>query len=333
MQIRVLNEYDIKKVMDMKAAIEATKDALKAYSNGGADIPLRANLDVAEHNGQSLYMYGYVPSQSALGVKIVSVYPDNIAKNLTSVPATMVTLDSETGQVNSLMDGTYLTRLRTGAISGAATDELSNPHSKIFALFGTGGQAETQLEAVLNVRDIKEVRVFDLSKDRAEDFAKRMKEKFEADFKFEIKAVDSADETIDNADIITAVTTAKDPVFDGTKVKKGCHINGVGSYTPEMSEIPEYIITNADKIYVDTFDGAVSESGDFIKPIKKGIFNPDKDITGELGQKLLGEIAGRENPDEITFFETTGSAVLDLVVGQKILEAAKKQNIGQIIEM
>ena len=100
-----------------------------------------------------------------------------------------------------------------------------------------------------------------------------------------------------------------------------------------MSEIPEYIVSNAKKIYVDTFDGAVSESGDFIKPIKKGIFDADKDITGELGQKLLGEIACRENPDEITFFETTGSAVLDLVVGQKILEAAKKQNIGQIIEM
>ena len=149
MRIRVLNENDIKKVMDMKAAIFATKDALKEYSNGKTDIPLRANLNVPEHNGQSLYMYGYVPGQDALGVKIVSVYPDNIAKNLTSVPATMVTLNSETGEVNSLIDGTYLTRLRTGAISGAATDELANPDSKIFALFGTGGQAETQLEAVL----------------------------------------------------------------------------------------------------------------------------------------------------------------------------------------
>lgn len=333
MQIRILNENDIKKVMDMRAAIEATKDALKAYSNGGADIPLRANLDVAEHNGQSLYMYGYVPSENALGVKIVSVYPDNIAKNLSSVPATMVTLNSETGEVNSLIDGTYLTRLRTGAIAGAATEELANSNSQIFALFGTGGQAETQLEAVLNVRDIKEVRVFDLSKDRAEDFAKRMQEKFGTDFEFEIKACDSADEAIENADIITTVTTAKDPVFDGKKVKKGCHINGVGSYTPDMSEIPEYIITNADKIYVDTFDGAVSESGDFIKPIKNGNFDPDKDITGELGEKLLGKVSGRERTDEITFFETTGSAVLDLVVGQRILEAAEKENIGQIIEM
>ncbi|WP_297281867.1 ornithine cyclodeaminase family protein [uncultured Anaerococcus sp.] len=333
MQIRVLNEKDIKKVMDMKAAIGATKDALKAYSNGGTDIPLRANLDVADHNGQSLYMYGYVPSENALGVKIVSVYPDNIAKNLTSVPATMVTLNNETGEVNSLIDGTYLTRLRTGAIAGAATDELANKDSKIFALFGTGGQAETQLETILNVRDIKEVRVFDLSKDRAEDFAKRMKEKLGNSFDFEIKAVDSADQAIENADIITTVTTAKDPVFDGTKVKKSCHINGVGSYTPEMSEIPEYIISHADKIYVDTFDGAVSESGDFIKPIKNGSFDADKDITGELGEKLLGKISGRENTEEITFFETTGSAVLDLVVGQKILEAAEKENIGQIIEM
>ena len=160
-----------------------------------------------------------------------------------------------------------------------------------------------------------------------------MKEKLRNSFDFEIKAVDSADQAIENADIITTVTTAKDPVFDGTTVKKGCHINGVGSYTPEMSEIPEYIITNADKIYVDTFDGAVSESGDFIKPIKNGNFDPDKDITGELGEKLLEKVVGRESTDEITFFETTGSAVLDLVVGQKILEAAEKENIGQIIEM
>lgn len=100
-----------------------------------------------------------------------------------------------------------------------------------------------------------------------------------------------------------------------------------------MSEIPEHIITTADKIYVDTFDGAVSESGDFIKPIKKGNFDADRDITGELGEKLLGKIVGREKTDEITFFETTGSAVLDLVVGQKILEEASNKNIGQIIEM
>ena len=167
MEIRILAQDDIKEVMPMKEAIEADKEALKMYSEGSANIPLRANLDVPEHEGQSLYMYGYAPKANALGVKIVSVYPKNIEKGLNSVPATMVNLDAETGQVSTLMDGTYLTRLRTGAIAGAATDVLARKDSKIFALFGTGGQAETQLEAVLNVREIELVKVFDISKERA----------------------------------------------------------------------------------------------------------------------------------------------------------------------
>ena len=159
MEIRILNRENIQQVLSMKETIEADKEALKIYSDKQSDIPLRANLDIPEYDGQSLYMYGYVAPAKASGVKIVSVYPHNIERGLTSVPATMVTLNSETGEVNCLMDGTYLTQLRTGAVAGAATDELARKNASIFALFGTGGQAETQLEAVLNVRPIKEVKV------------------------------------------------------------------------------------------------------------------------------------------------------------------------------
>lgn len=331
MKIRVLNEENIKEIMSMKDAIEADKLALKIFSNKDADIPLRANIDVPEHNGQSLYMYGYAAPASASGVKIVSVYPDNIKKGLNTVPSTMINLNSETGEVNCLMDGTYLTRLRTGAVSGAATDILARKDSKIFALFGTGGQAESQLEAILNVRDIEEVRVFDLSKERAEDFAKRMQDKFKDEFTFEIKAVDSSKEAIEDADIITCVTTAKNPVFDAENLKKGTHINAVGSYTPEMSEISEQTLLKADKIYVDTPDAA-KESGDILKPIQNSSFDLE-DITGELGEVISNKKVGRENDDEITFFETTGNAILDLVVSQKIYEGAKEKNIGSIIEL
>ena len=330
--ILILKESDISSMITMSDIIEADKEALSIYSSQKSNIPLRSNLDIPEYNGQCLFMNGYAAPAKALGVKIVSVYPENINKNLTSVPATMVLVDVETGMVNCLIDGTYLTRLRTGAISGLATDILARKDSKIFALFGTGGQAVTQLEAVLTVRKIEEVRVFDIFKDRAEEFAKKMSEKFSKKFNVKIIAAESSDAAVDNADIITTVTTSKKPVFNANKVKKNAHINGVGSYTPEMEEIPEEILVKANKIYVDTRDGAVNESGDIITPIKKGLITKEK-INGELGEVINGKIKGRESDDEMTFFETTGSAVLDLVAAQKIYEMAKAKGVGKIVDL
>lgn len=332
MKIIVLNEADMRRVFSMEEAVRADKDALKLYSEGKSNIPLRANLDVPENEGQSLYMYGYAAPAHALGVKIVSVYPKNIEKGLNSVPATMVLVNSETGEVCSIMDGTFLTRIRTGGVSGAATDELARKDSKVFALFGTGGQAETQLEAVLTVRRIELVKVFDISRERAEAFAQRMTEEFCEKFGVKIIAAASPEEAVEDADIITTVTTAKKAVFDGRLVKKGAHVNGVGSYTPEMAEVDEYLVVNADKVYVDTRDGAVNESGDLIQPIRKGVFSADR-VTGELGELIAGKTAGRQSDSEITFFETTGSAVLDIVTAQRIYECAVSQGIGSIIEM
>ena len=331
-EILILKESDISSMITMSDIIEADKEALSIYSSQKSNIPLRSNLDIPEYKGQCLFMNGYAAPAKALGVKIVSVYPENINKNLTSVPATMVLVDAETGMVNSLIDGTYLTRLRTGAISGLATDILARKDSKIFALFGTGGQAVTQLEAVLTVRKIEEVRVFDLFKDRAQEFAKKMSEKFSKKFNVKIIAAESSDKAVENADIITTVTTSKKPVFDASKVKKNAHINGVGSYTPEMQEIPGDILVMANKIFVDTRDGAVNESGDLIKPIQSGLIKKEK-INGELGEVINGVMKGRENDDEMTFFKTTGSAVLDLVAAQKIYEMAKAKNVGQMVDL
>ncbi|MGO1712963.1 MAG: ornithine cyclodeaminase family protein [Senegalia sp. (in: firmicutes)] len=331
MEILILKKKDIEEVYSMKDAIGASKDALELYSKGESEIPLRINLNVKKEEGQSLYMPGYVPDADALGLKLVSVYPNNTKKGLDSISSTMVLKNESTGEVSSIMDGTYLTKLRTGAVSGAATDLLARKDASIFALIGTGGQAKSQLEAILNVRPIKEVRVFARNKEKTEDFIKQMKEELGDKFNFNIIASDSSKEAIDNADIITCVTTAKEPVFDGKLVKKGAHINGVGSYTPDMQEIDPYIICNADKIYVDTLDGVINESGDFIKPIKEGKFKED-DINGELGELIMNKIPSRENEDEITLFKTVGSSILDLVTAKKIYDKARENNMGETIE-
>ena len=330
MKIVVLKEEHMKSVFTMKDAIQADKDALKAYSEGKSNIPLRVNIDVPEHSGQSLYMPGYASDAKALGVKIVSVYPGNIDKGLPSVPATMVLVDAETGQVCALMDGTYLTRVRTGAVSGAATDLLARKDAATMALFGTGGQAGTQLEAVLNVRDVKLVKVYDKTPGRAEEFSFLMTKRFAGVFGARIQAAASSAEAVEGADVVTAVTTSAEPVFDGRGLKRGVHVNGVGSYTPEMSEIDEYVVCNS-RAYVDTRDGVLNECGNFLKPIKKGIYDA-KNIIGELGELISGKVHGRLSEADCTLFCTVGSAVLDVVTARRIYEKALEKKIGEIVE-
>lgn len=300
----------------MKEAIEADKKALANYSAGKASVPLRTNITIPEVQGQSLYMPAYVNGeQPSLGIKIVSVYPENSKKNLPNVPATMVVLNPETGIVEAILDGTYLTQLRTGAVQGAATELLSRESSQIGALIGTGGQAQTQLEAMLTVRKLEEVRIFDIDFYRASRFAEQMNQRVEAT----IIPVHTSRECVENADIITTVTTSKQATFSADWVKRGAHINGVGAYTPEMCEIPKEIIKKAEVVIFDTMEGVLEEAGDFIQPLESG-FIAREHYRGELGQLINGDIIGRQNSEEITIFKTVGSAVLDTTVASEIVK-------------
>ncbi len=329
--MRYLSAEDIKKVLTMKEAIEEDKKALKLYSEGKADIPLRTNLSV-EGYGQSLYMPGSTSGDDpTLGLKIVAVYPDNPKSGLPSVPATMITQDAKTGVVNAILDGTYLTQLRTGAVQGAATDLLAKEDAKTALLIGTGGQALTQLEAMLTVRNLKLVYIFDRNREKADDFCKQVQSEFADKFDSEFVAVDDPNEVVAEVDIITSVTTAKSATFDGELVQPGTHINGVGAYTPDMCEIPVSALKKADKIIFDTLDGVLAEAGDIIQPLEKALIKKT-DFDGELGQLVNKSIKGRKSDSDITIFKTVGTAVLDIIVADKIVKQASLQNIGTILK-
>ena len=311
----------------MREAMDACKEALRLYSENKASVPLRTNIDVPKQEGQSLYMPAYVESdEDALGVKIVSVYPNNIKKDIPSVPATMITLDPETGMVDAILDGTYLTQLRTGAVQGAATELLARKDAKIGALIGTGGQAECQLWAMLTARELEEIRIFDIDFARATDFAKHM----ETVYNVKMIPCETAQKCVEGADVITSVTTSKQPTFSAEWVKEGAHINGVGAYTPEMCEIPKEIIKEAETVIFDTMDGVMQEAGDFIQPVESGYLTANH-YRGELGQLVLGDIKGRASEEEITIFKTVGSAVLDVFVASQIVKKAKFKDLGQKI--
>lgn len=324
----VVSAEEIRKIFTMEDAIESDREAFAVQSSGGAEVPVRINFDVRE-NGITSFMPALIKGYPQAGIKIVSTYSENFKKGLPAVSATVLLTNPETGEVNALLDGTELTRMRTGAVSGLATKLLANEDASVGAIFGTGGQAVAQLEAMLTARKLKEVRVYDLSADRVESYLTRAAAIAE---KFGTKLVGavSADAALDGADVITTVTTSPMPVFDGHKVKEGAHINAVGTFMPHKRELDEYIVNRADKIFIDNTEAIMAEAGEFLIPMAQGKFSVDS-ITGELGELVLGKIEGRTAKNQITLMKTVGFATLDIVIAHNVYEKALKAGVGRNI--
>ncbi len=325
----LLSRSDISKVVTMRDIIEADKVAFKSVVDGSVDIPLRTVIE-GKYDGAFLFMPAYAPEIDAAAVKVIDIFPHNPEQGLMTSPAQILLIDGKTGYVCALLDGTYVTQLRTGASSGAAFDLLAKKDCKIGGLIGTGGQAATQLEAMLASRKLEEVRVYDVFEDKCAEFCKRMQEEL-ADYGAKIVPVKTSDEAVVDADLLITVTPAKDPVFDGTKVKAGCTVSCVGTYEPYKHEMDPAILPRASKIICDSKEAALSETGDLLIPIADGIITED-DVLGSLGDVINGTIPGRENDDEIIVYETVGVAAQDLVAAKTIYDKAVELGLGQVWE-
>ena len=322
----LLRRDDIRAVFSMRDAIEADKEAFVAQTRGETRVPLRGAVDVP--GGQSLFMPAYVGGAvDRCGIKIVTVMPHNGARGKPVVPATVALLDRETGEVEALLDGTTLTQMRTAAVSGVATELLAREDARVGALFGTGGQAECQLEALLAVRSLEEVRIFDPLPGRAEAFATRCAPRGERSGARLIPAATPAD-AVRGADVITTVTTAATPVFRGEDVAPGAHVNAVGSYTPDRRELDTTLMERAGRVFVDHREAVLAEAGDLLIPLAEGRFSLDR-IAGDLGELLEGRVVGRTSPEEITVMKTVGFATLDVVAAARVLEKARAAGRGE----
>lgn len=324
--MRLLNKEDIVKVFSMQDAVESVKEAFLLYSQGKTENPLRTKIPAEKYGGNLLFMPTYAEETGYASLKIINIYPQNISKDRPTSFAQVVLIDAGSGEILSILDGTYVTQLRTGAASGVCFDVLGRQDARIGALIGTGGQAETQLAAMVSVRDLDVVRVHDISKERTTAFVKEMNEKL-ADYETKIVAADSADEAVEDADLLITVTPSKEPVFDASKCKKGITISCVGAYQPDMQEMDPAILPRASKIFLDSKSAVLEESGDILKPLSEGIIK-EQDITGEIGDVLAGKRKGRESDDEIIVFETVGIGMQDLITAKAIYEKAVAEDVG-----
>lgn len=322
----ILSRDEVRQALPMIEMIAATKIAYAALSAGKAEVPLRSSLSIPPHEATSLFMPAYLEQESgeALTVKIVSLFPHNTDRQLPLIHAAVLVLQADTGQPLALLEGGSLTAIRTGAASGAATDILARVDSQVAGIFGAGVQSRTQLEAICSIRPVQRVLVFDPRQDLVEKFIQEMAG--HGPIPTNLQPASNPQEAVSQADIICCATTSNSPVFDDRALKAGVHINGVGSYTPEMQEVPPETVQRA-ALFIDSRPAALSEAGDIIQPINDGLITEDH-ILAELGEIVLGIKTGRANADQITFFKSVGNAVQDAAAAQLALENATKMGIG-----
>ncbi len=330
MRLKILSRNDVAQAVNMAEAIKTVKKAFIQLSSGKADVPLRTQIQVKKQSGATLFMPAYLAESEAMGAKIVSIFPNNQSKKLPTIHAVVIVVETETGRPLSIMDGTYLTALRTGAASGVATDLLSRQDSRVAAIFGAGTQSRTQLEAICTVRRIEEVWVYDVELKTARAYVKEMKTRGKP-IPEDIFIAKTPKQAVREADIICAATTSSKPVFNDADLKPGVHINGVGSYTPEMQEIPARTVVRS-KVVVDSREASLAEAGDLIISIEGGLIS-EKHIYGEIGEVAAGKIPGRESEGELTFFKSVGLAVQDVAVAELVLRRAKKRGLGINVDM
>lgn len=328
MNIKILSQKDVQQSVSMPQAIQAIQKAFISFAQDEVTLPLRTQVSVKEHGGITLFMPAYLPKIESLGAKIVSVFPENVSKNRPTLHAILILCDAKTGQPIAMMDGSYLTALRTGAVSGVATDLLARKKARTAAIIGAGIQGRTQLEAICCVRDIHRVWVYDRSPRIAETFSEEMRNQGKPIPK-DISAVNSPEKAVTEADVICAATTSSVPVFEDEHLKSGVHINGIGSYTPQMQEIPEKTVLRA-KVIVDSVSASLEEAGDLIIPLKKGLMNKSH-ILGELGRVASGHLKVRSSEADITFFKSVGLAIQDIAVAELALRRAKEFRLGKEI--
>lgn len=324
----VLTRNDVRQLVPMTDAIELMKLAFRELSAGRAESPLRSVVPVAE-GAVTLLMPAYVPAANALGFKVVSVFEGNRDKDLPTISAMVCLLDESTGAPMAIMNGAYLTALRTGAVSGAATDLLARDDARNLVVIGAGAQGVTQAAAVAAVRPIEKITVVDLSEDSLERYRGQIAE----DWPELLDRLETSSDAsvVAQADVICTATTSRKPVFSDRDVKPGTHINAIGAFTPEMQELPEETVARA-TIVVDQVEAVLEEAGDFIIPINKGTLERRR-IERELGQVVAEEAPGRTTVDEITLFKSVGNAVQDVTVARWAVERAIGTGAGQQVSI
>lgn len=344
-----LSESDLRNVLSMAEVIAAVESGFRLVAAGRVRMPARLHLELPGRGillempasveatdvaaDDALSGRGHSPEhrlkfveRGAFGTKIVSVFEKNRERGLDVVQAIYVLLDNETGQALSVMDGRYITAIRTAATSALATKLMAPPGRKRLAVFGAGVQAALHIQAMNEVVDLERVSISSRGCGPARELANRVA----SEWKLRADVVEAA-EAASTSNLICTCTTSPNPLFDGRLVLPGTHINAVGAFSPQTRELDSETVRRA-RVIIDAGSAAGREAGDILIPIREGVIEPAH-VKGALADVISGKVAARTSPDEVTLFKSCGLAVEDLATAQLAYGKALTESIGAGVDL
>jgi alanine dehydrogenase len=325
MQTLLLNPSDVRENAPMADVIGAVEEAFGAYQRGDTQMPAKSYIDLPRYNGDFRSMPAYMDAGDwdAAGIKWVNVHTDNIEQyDLPTVLGTMIYSDPRNAFPLAIMDGTTLTRLRTGAAAAVATDHLAVADATSLGIVGAGVQSYTQLEGIACVRDIEEVVVADVREEAVAAFVDRYADEFD------VRA--GSIEEAAACDVLSTVTPVEEPIVPRGALGERTHINAMGADAPGKHEHGDETLLDA-KLVIDDYEQC-THSGEINVPWSAGILDDD-DLYGELGEIVTDERAGREAGDGITLFDSTGLAIQDVATAHVVYEYADDNDNGYPFEL
>jgi alanine dehydrogenase len=324
---RLITEDQVKSLLPLAELVAAMESAVARFSAGEVLQPVRTVLSVGPTRAFFGLMPAYIEQPARLGAKLVTVFNDNHSRGLPSHFATIVLLDPDTGALLAILDGRYITEMRTAAVSAVSARHLARPDAGTLAILGSGVQARSHLEAFAEVRALREVRVWSPTARSRERFVTDMTGRISA----RLEAVDTAHDAVTGADLIVLATASPTPVIDDAWVAAGAHVVSVGACRPDQREMAPGLVARG-RLFVDSKAAALVESGDVVMGLREHRFS-EAHLAGELGELVLGRVAGRTSRDDVTIFKSLGMAVEDVVTADLVYRRAVESDVGATLTL
>jgi ornithine cyclodeaminase len=320
----ILSRDDVRRALDTAELFEAMRDGFRQLAEGQWTIPLRTTIEMPAHQGLSMFMPSYSAGLAAAGIKLLTVMNGNPQQNLPLIQSKYLYIDAETGEILSIMDGEFLTGVRTAVVSALVTDLLGKGGGGPMAVFGTGVQAWHHVEVFAKLFSPREILVFGHTPEDGEKFAERIERQLRKPSR---RAVISE---LKRAEIICTCTTNPAPLFEAKDLATNVHINAVGSYGPHVREIPSDVIAKA-IVVVDTYECAFKEAGDIIIPLNEGVFQRDS-IYASIAELVSEAKPILDVDNRMTVFKSVGVALEDMVAANLAYRKAVELGIGLRVE-
>ena len=310
----LLRESHVEQLLTMPKTLELVERVHREYSTGQAiDVPReRSRLPKAALH----ILQGAVPSANVFGYKAYT-------SSREGVRFLVYAFSAENGRLEGIVEANHLGMMRTGAAGGVAAKWLARPDAKVAGIFGSGWQAQGQLEALSHVRKLERIKVFSRNAEKVAKFCERMSKKLSID----VAPARSPEDCVKGSDIIVTITTSATPVFDGEWIAPGTHVNAAGSNSLLRREIDEATVLKASPVVVDSRPSAMKEAGDLLPALEKGRLHVG--MLTELGEVIAGTRPGRTKPEQVTLFESQGMAMQDLIIAAEMIRLARGKGLGE----